>query len=475
MIARIINWFNLEPAVSVLMVATAIVLFGSAFQAYKETSGKFWPWVRKVIEASIGALLFLGLLWSFRAILNDNMYTFYSTHGSVSDISRASAWSIWGRPHTQSELTVHHYHDVEIKEEIPREDITAAPVYRTVMQRQEVQQNSIIGFTGDIDMQLSERQKGYALYSGYTLDVLLNYQIINDSQFKTDAQFAFPLSPGQTLFEDFKVLVNGNDISSKLHFSGDIVYWAVWMSPQEKMDISISYLSRGMDTFYYQIPAQREISNFKLTLTIDQLPISMLNYPDGIITPTKIVPTKDGNGSILTWELDHAITTSGMGVALPQPEQPGAKVMRVLIISPYALTLLTAILALTMLIWGMKVQFLDLALLSAVYTMEFLIMSSLSDYFLGFWGSLIIGALATLLLSYFLFKKIPSKPLKTIIFSLIAFFTIIYPLSGLQTELTQQNSFNMLMQVGMIIYIAGLSIFAIRNKANDKTLEEEHE
>ena len=35
MIERIINWFNIEPAVSMLMVTTAIILFGSTFQAAK--------------------------------------------------------------------------------------------------------------------------------------------------------------------------------------------------------------------------------------------------------------------------------------------------------------------------------------------------------------------------------------------------------------------------------------------------------
>ena len=181
----------------------------------------------------------------------------------------------------------------------------------------------------------------------------------------------------------------------------------------------------------------------------------MLNYPDGVITPTEIQPTEDGRGSILTWKLDRAITVAGMGVALPQPEQPGAQVLRVLVISPYALSLLAAMLALTMLIWGMQVRFMDLALLSAVYSMQFLLMAGISDYFFGFWGALILGAALTLFLSFLLFRKLPSKPLRTIIYILVVFFTMIYPLSGLLTELTHQNAFNMLMQVGLILYITG--------------------
>lgn len=464
MLDKVINWFTLEPAVSMLMLTTAVVLFGSAFASYKETSGNFWPWMRKIIEATVSAVLFLGMMWAFRAILNDNTSTYYSTHGSLSDISRESAWSIWGRPHTQVELTVHHTHEVEVKEELPREDPTAPPIYRTVIQTQEVPQNSILSFNGDVQMKLSERQKGYALYSGYTLDVKLEYEILNDSAITTDAAFTFPLSSGQTLFENFVVTMDGKDLSADLRFATDLVSWTTKMTPHQRSIVHITYFSRGMDYFYYQIPVQREIKNFALTLTVDRLPVSLLNYPDGVITPTKIESTPDGNGSILTWQLDRAITVAGMGVALIQPQQPGAQVLRVLVISPYALTLLGAMLALTMLIWGLKVQFLDLALLSAVYTMQFLLMSAVSDYFFGFWGSLMLGAVLTLFLTILLFRKLPSKPLRTIIYLLVAFFTIAYPLSGLLTELEDQNAFNMLLQSGLILYITILSLYASSHK-----------
>ncbi|HSK89047.1 MAG TPA: hypothetical protein VK880_11855, partial [Anaerolineales bacterium] len=149
---------------------------------------------------------------------------------------------------------------------------------------------------------------------------------------------------------------------------------------------------------------------------------------------------------------------AGMGVSLLAPEQPGADVLRVLVVSPYALTLLGAMLALTMLIWGASVRFLDLALLSAVYSMQFLLMAAISDYFFGFWGSLILGALLTLFLSYFLFRRLPSAAMRNSVYGLILFFTLIYPLSGLIKDLTHQNAFHAMVQVGMILYITSLSL-----------------
>ncbi len=465
---KLSNWVNTEPTVGLLMVITAVVLFGSAFRNYKQASDKFWPWLKRLLEASIGALigaaLFVGLMWAFRIILNDNVASFYSTHGSLSDLSRSSAQTIWGGPQEQIELKVSHSREVEEQQEQPRAKPEDPLVYKTVKVVQSVPQNSIIGFVGDVNMRLSEREKGYALYSGYVLDVKLAYDVINDSEFETDAEFEFPLSNGQLLFENFIITMDGQDLSSRLRIASNVVSWTTKMGPHQKSNLVVTYSSRGMDYFFYQIPVQREIKNFILTLTVDRLPVSLINYPDGVITPTEIKPTTDGRGSILIWKLDRAITVAGMGVSLLPPEQPGAQVLRVLVISPYALTLLGTMLALTMLIWGMRVRFLDLALLSAVYSLQFLLMAAISDYFLGFVGSLVVGALLTLFLSYLLFRNLPTRSMRISVYSLIIFFTAIYPLSGLLVELSQQNAFHALMQVGLILYIVGLSLYVGGNK-----------
>lgn len=460
LVDRFIEWMNVQPVIGVLMCTTAIVLFSVAFTKRTEATPSLWSWLRKIIESGVGATLFLGLLLAFRLILNDNVKSFYATHGSLSDLSRESAQSIWGRPHVQRELSVTHHIERRVQEELPRNDPTQPPLYKEVTVTEVIPQNSIIGFVGQVTMQLSEREKGYALYSGYLLDARFEYAVINDSDLETEAAFDFPLSPQQTLFENFKITLNDEDISSRLRFSPDLVQWVYPMKPHQQIKVIVTYGSRGMDTFYYQIPVQREIKNFTLVVSIDHLPVTLLNYPDGVLTPSEIEPTSDNLGSILTWKLDHAVTTAGMGVALLPPEQPGADVLRVLVNSPYGLTLLGAMLALTLLILGEPVQFIDLGLLAGVYCAQFLLMAAVSDYALGFWGALAAGAGVTGLLTFLLFRKRPSRLLQILVYCLVAFFTLVYPLGGLFTSLTQQNTFENLVQVGLIVYLFGLSLYA---------------
>jgi hypothetical protein len=156
-----------------------------------------------------------------------------------------------------------------------------------------------------------------------------------------------------------------------------------------------------------------------------------------------------------------------MGVALLQPEQPGAKVLRVLWNSPYALTLLGTMLALTLLIRGEPIHFLDLALLSGAYCVQFLVMAAVSDFFFGFWGSLVLGAFLTGLMTFLLFRRRPSRLLRVLIFALVGFFTIVYPLAGLLTQVTQRNSFDGAVQVGMILYLFGLSLYTRVERVNE--------
>lgn len=455
---RLIHWFTVEPAIALLMIITAVVMFSSAVMRSKDTTPTFWHWTRRIIEGSVGAILFICLLWAFRSVMNTNNTEFYATHGSLSDVSRQSAESIWGRPHTQVDLGYAHYAMVTIQEEVPRDNPEDPPQYIDRVIRQHVPQNSITAFEGEVNLALSERTKGYALYNGYTIEARYEYQVENKSSLETEVEFDFALTPGQRLYDDFLITVDEVDVSGELLFRGDIVRWTTVFSPSQTRTIEVSYISRGMESYYYQIPNRREIRDFGLTVTIDRLSVDMLNYPDGVLTPMNIEMTNDGQGSILRWELDRAITTAGMGVSLPQPEQPGEQVLRVLNKSPYAITLLGVMVALTMLLMSEPVNFLTLALMVAVYAGQFLVMSAISDYFPGFAGAMIVGAALTCLPGYLLFRSHPSRLLRYLMYGLIGFFSLVYPLSGLLPDQISSSSFDGLVQFFLIMYLFGVAL-----------------
>ncbi|MBN2531617.1 MAG: hypothetical protein JXB88_01930 [Spirochaetales bacterium] len=457
---RINAWFTVQPFIALMMIIAACVLFALSYKqkkAEKECTS-FWQWLQIVIESGLKALLFLGLLWAFRAILNSNLVTFRQSHGRVSEVNYNSVLNIWGGGHIQKELSVSHYITKTIKEEIPREDITKPPVYRETEIQEQVDQNSILSSAIEVKLTLTKRQKGSAFYSGFESFFKSTYEVINDSEYTTEAEFYFPLSFSQTMYEDMLIYDNEQEVKENLRVSPSNLYWKKTMQPHEKSIINVSYKTRGLETFYYQIPVPRQINNFLLTLEIDKLPVTDINYPEGCLTPMEITEINNGEGTMVQWTLDHSITTAGMGVALPTPKQPGEEVALVLNNSPYALMFLVVTICLTLLLLGKTINFIEISLLSAIYCLVFYVMASLSDFLLGFWGSLVIGSLLTLGLTFLLYRKYPSTLLKYLIYSLVLFFTLIYPLTGLLPDF--QDAWNGIVSILIIIYIFFIALYS---------------
>jgi len=455
LVDRATSWMTLEPFIGLMMIIAAVVLFfGTYRKALERDQGgedRFWPWFRRVVESLAVSVLFLGLLWSFRAILNSNLATFEGSHGRVSEANYESLQTIWGGPQVQQEIRVEHSVERTVEEELPREDPSKPPLFHKVTKRFVVPQNSILGSSGSASLAMNQRKKGSALYSGYDIAFETVYRVVNDSEETTEADFTFPLA-GQVLYDDFQVLEDGRDIGPELRIDGGAVRWSETMKPQERREIKVSYRSRGVEFFYYQVPDPRQINGFDFTVTIDKMRIEDVNYPGNCLTPTeKPKPTPDGRGVILEWKLDGSITTAGMGVALAQPAQPGAEVALVLERSPYALMLLVVSVSLTLIILGQGVRFLELALLSGAYCLLFIVLSSVSDYLFGFWGSLAAGAVLTMALAYVLYRRHPVTFVRWSVLALVAFFTLVYPLSGLFPDF--RNAFNGLVTAAMIVYL----------------------
>ena len=464
---RFFSWMTLEPFVGLLMILAAVVLFLGALATRRPDDNAFWPWLRTILEATATAAMFLGLLWAFRAVLNDNLKTFRARHGRVSTANYQSLKTIWGAPHIQRELSVEHYVPRREREELPRSDPTRPPIYRYTEKQVHLAQNSFLEAKGKASLKLNERRKGSALYSGFDLAFDMEYVIKNDANEPTQAHFRFPLQAGQVQFKNVRVLEDGRDLSRELRVSKSGIAWNRPMPPGKVHRIHVSYESRGVEFFYYQIPSPREIRGFTFSLLVDALAKEDLNYPQGCLTPDTISATADGKGLRLDWKLDRAITTAGMGISLPAPEQPGAKTALLLAKSPYALMLLVVSISLTLLVVVSRLRFLEIALLSAAYSLLFISMAALHDFFLGFWGALLLGAALTLGLAYLLFRDYTDLFLKRSVLVLTLFFTLIYPMAGLFPD--HQSAFDGVVFSGLIVY---LFLIALRRRVQTKAQSE---
>jgi hypothetical protein len=246
------------------------------------------------------------------------------------------------------------------------------------------------------------------------------------------------------------VRIDGRELRD-LDLDGEGVSWKMVLGPEQRVTVDIEYRTRGVEYLYYQLPRPRHIRDFRLELVAEGIGPEQVNYPELCLTPQSIEPTDDGVR--LVWTLDRAVTTAGMGLALPRPEQPGAKVALVLDRSPFALMLLVVAVSLTLMVRREAISFVDLALLCAAYCVVFLTMAAATDYAPGFWGALGLGAAITLMLSWWLWRRHPAR---IPIAMLIAFFVTAFPLAGLVPE--HRVAFDSAVAVALIIYLFVLAL-----------------
>lgn len=456
LVARVLAWMEQEPVVGLMMTVAAVVTFAGVYRRDGGPELEPWQWLRRIIEAGTMAALLMGLLWAFRAVLGDNSGTFMVEHGRVSEANFRSVQTIWGAPHVQHELVVRHYHTVVDREEQFRDDPTLPPVFREVEREALVEQDSITSAHGTVVIVPNERKKGSGVYSGFEATFDVEYRVTNQSEHTTRTEFELPLS-GQVFYDDLRVLVDGDELGADLHVDGAALRWQRKMAPDESVTIAIGYATRGVEHFYYQIPQPREIRDFSLAMRVVGLPRADVNYPEGCLTPSSI--DEDGDDVVLRWELDRSLTTAGMGIAMPRPVQPGADVSSVLVRSPYALMLLVGSVCLTLLVDSMgrrgrdAVALLDVALTCASYSLLFVIMAAAADATGGLWGAFALGALPCLALSWWLWRRHPSR---TPVLALVVFFVAVHPLSALVPE--HQEAFDAAVVAGLVLYLVALTL-----------------
>jgi hypothetical protein len=184
--------------------------------------------------------------------------------------------------------------------------------------------------------------------------------------------------------------LDGKDVLPQMEIRDSSLVLGLDVQPNEAMDFRIAFKSRGLSVWDFQVREAREIRDFTLTLTLPDLQKAKLNYPDGCMTPTKIEPTKDNQGSVLTYRLDHALTDKGMGIALPQLPQPGETTRAVLDETEDAWLLVFAVLLLSLTLASVPHAVLLTILFATATAFGYGLLANFSDLLLGFWGTAIL-------------------------------------------------------------------------------------
>ncbi len=168
-----------------------------------------------------------------------------------------------------------------------------------------------------VKLALDQRLKGLMWYSLYDVafDGRWTYVHQDDQGGELAIAFTFPDATG--IYDDFHFTINGKSI--ELSPQNGVVQTSIPVAKGDQIELSIGYLSRGMDSWSY-VPSDgvASLANFDVDLTTD---FDEIDFPGNSMSPSS--KTKIDGGWALRWSFRRVITGYKIGMVMPTKIQPG--------------------------------------------------------------------------------------------------------------------------------------------------------
>lgn len=347
---------------------------------------------------------------------------FRHDHGRVTETNLGAVRTIWGPEQEQGELSVALRWEEEQIERLESEDPTKPTVTRKRKINHTVDENPFVRARHTVTLRQSPRKKGPAIYAGYTTECRFSWRLRNPATNDVTATLRFPLPASSAMYDDLAVRLNSTNVLDRLRVRNNALEFEQPLKTGEEFDCDVSFKSRGLQHWYFQVRDPREIRDMELTLALPDTARKSLNYPEGCMTPTEITDTPDHKGVTLAFRLDRALSNKGMGIQLPQPKQPGELTGAVLGEVRKGWVLLFAALLLGLTLAGNRHAALLTVFVTSGAALAAGLLANFSDTPLGFWGTLAVIVVPVYIALLFALRRTEAGSLliaETIVFGLL--------------------------------------------------------
>lgn len=427
--SRVSTALQTQPLAALLVGAALVAVFFQAALRSETTASLAWAiWIRlgRVLWATVLTALLLGVAVGWSGYLERTAAAFRHEHGRITEVNLNAVRTIWGPEQAQGNLNVGLRWEEEQLERLESEDPTKPTVTRKRKVVHTVDENPFLIERHTVTLRQNPRKKGSAIYPGYETDCRYSWRLRNPANREVKATLRFPLPAASAVVDELTVTLNGANVRDRLRVRNQAIELEQPLKAGEHVSYEISFKSRGLSYWYFQVREPREIRDFELKLFLPDLPRKKLNYPEGCMTPTQIAD--DQKGVLLTYRLDRALSGKGMGVEMPKLKQPGELASGVLDqIRKGWLLLFAALLAGGALV-GYRHTPLLTVFVSAAVALAYGLLGDFCDTPLGFWGAATLILLPVFaLLATVLGRVLPRPQARIAAFELFA-FGLFYPL-----------------------------------------------
>jgi hypothetical protein len=355
---------------------------------------------------------------------------------------------------------------------LPSDDPAKPLLYKTVIERREIPQNSIVSFKGRVEV-IREKEGNPDGFNVFQSHSEFTYEVVNQSNLSVETEFLFPfLDIGNThsntthsVYENIHIEVDGQEFDDFIVVPAGL-QWTMEMSPQEKAVVFISFDAKGMDGYTYGLADKREVTNFELDIFSNTSDVFFSVYPEGGNIDFKAIMLQR-NAIIATVNIDRVISAPSMGLSFVQntfPYAPHDATLRLLRFMPRGLVFLLVIFTLTLLIAEVRVNYRELLLLQALSWGYVLLFMAFSPYPDNARKILFLGSIGLGTFFFFLLWGKPSLPRIGILAWTILLLGF-YPLnSGKNYDAYPKNLYDTFILTCILVYIFAYLLYMRLNK-----------
>lgn len=189
----------------------------------------------------------------------------------------------------------------------------------------------LVGSDLDVGLALEHRKKGLVWFPTYALSFRGRYTFHNTQKEKRALSFELPLENQNALYDGFEVTRDGGVVASEVEQG--TARWSDELAPNEKRTYEVVYRSRGTTSWQYDLTnGTDKVRDFKLALKTS---FEDVNFSPGSLSPTEHAATNGGWQG--TWSFKTLVSSSSIGVDLPQKLNPGPLASRITFFAPVSL------------------------------------------------------------------------------------------------------------------------------------------
>jgi hypothetical protein len=179
-------------------------------------------------------------------------------------------------------------------------------------------------------LDLEPRRKGLLWYDTYRVGFSGAYRVVNATRVKW-LTLRMNLPADGAVYDDLSVMVNGRPVASST--AGSVIRTAFLVPPGGASEITVAYRSQGVGKWSYHFgQGTNEVRNFALDM---QTNFRAIDFPSDTLSPTS--ERQSPTGWDLAWRYNSLVTGNGIGLALPEPMQPGPLAERITFWAPLSL------------------------------------------------------------------------------------------------------------------------------------------